>query len=59
MVEQMTASEMYRLDLIGMDDLPDNEKYAEMVGDANKSFYNFNFEFARRLAAEKDKPENK
>jgi hypothetical protein len=59
MVEQMTASEMYRLDLIGMDDLPDNEKYAEMVWDANKSFYNFNFEFARRLAAEKDKPENK
>jgi len=58
-VEQMTASEMYRLDLIGMDDLPDNEKYAQMWGEASQKFYNFNYEFMRRLSAEKDKPENK
>lgn len=58
-MEQETAAEMYRLDLIGMDDLPDNEKYASMFGESSQKFADFNHEFMRRLAAEKDKPENK
>lgn len=50
---------MYRLDLIGMDDLPDNEKYAGMIGDANQSFAKFEGEFARNLSKAKDNPANK